>query len=304
MRIEVHEEEPIRIDNYISKEVEWTSRSAVQKWIKNGAVALNGKVVLKSNVKVKEGDLIEISVPKEEEIKLEPENIPLDIVYEDEYLVVINKPAGMVVHPGAGVTSGTLVNALLYHFQKLSSLDATRPGIVHRLDKDTSGLMIVAKDDIAHRKLSDMLKERTIKKSYLAILIGKFQKESGTIIAPIGRNVYDRKKMGIRDDGRYAETGYKVLEIYRGFSLVEFYLKTGRTHQIRVHSKFVGHPIAGDITYGGKISNKDFFFVKRQMLHSNELKFYHPITGEFLEFVSELPEDFLKMLTILREKYS
>lgn len=297
-------EKKTRLDLFISKELEWSSRSAVQKWIADGCVSVNGKIVSKTGYAVENGDSIEIQIPEKDEITLIPEEIPLSIVYEDEYLVVINKPAGLVVHPGAGVQSGTLVNALLHHFKSLSSVDATRPGIVHRLDKDTSGLMIVAKDDIAHRKLSDMLKERTVKRVYMGILVGKFEKTSGNIIAPIGRNEDDRKKMAVNVRGRYAETKYTVLEIFRGYSLVEFSLKTGRTHQIRVHSKFAGHPILGDITYGGKATDKKLACVNRQMLHAQKLSFHHPVSGEFLQFETVLPEDFQHTLNVLYEQFS
>ena len=204
-------EKSVRLDVFISKELEWSSRSVVQKWIADGCVSVNGKVVQKTGYAVGNGDVIDIQIPEKDEITLEPEEIPLSIVYEDEYLVVINKPAGLVVHPGAGVQSGTLVNALLHHFKSLSAVDATRPGIVHRLDKDTSGLMIVAKDDIAHRKLSDMLKERTVKSVYMGILVGKFEKTSGNIMAPIGRNEDERKKIEVNVLGCYVETKYTGL---------------------------------------------------------------------------------------------
>ncbi len=304
MELQVNSEQPIRLDVYISKEYEWSSRSAVQKWIQDGHVSVNGKTIIKTGYSLSFGDAIVINVPEKEAIELLPEDIPLDIVFEDEYLVVINKPAGLVVHPGAGVTGGTIVNALLHHFKTLSAVDTTRPGIVHRLDKDTSGLMIVAKDDISHRKLSDMLKERTVKRVYMGLLVGKFEKTTGNIIAPIGRNVDDRKKMSVNIDGRYAETKYTVLEVFRGYSLVEFTLKTGRTHQIRVHSKFSGHPILGDVTYGGKPCDKKLAFVKRQMLHAQKLSFHHPISGEFMQFETVLPADFQHTLEVLYELFN
>ncbi len=297
-------EKSIRLDVFISKELEWSSRSAIQKWIADGCVAVNGTIIIKTGYALNNGDTIDIQVPEKEKILLLPEEIPLTIVYEDEYLVVINKPSGLVVHPGAGVQSGTLVNALLHHFSSLSAVDTTRPGIVHRLDKDTSGLMIVAKDDIAHRKLSDMLKERTVKRVYMGILVGKFEKTSGNIIAPIGRNDDDRKKMAVNVRGRYAETKYTVLEVFRGYSLVEFSLKTGRTHQIRVHSKFMGHPILGDVIYGGKATEKKLACVTRQMLHAQKLSFHHPVSGEFMQFETVLPDDFQHTLDVLYELFS
>lgn len=246
-----------RIDSFLASELDYT-RSYLKKLILNGLVKVNGSSI-KPNYKLKEGDSVDVNIPEAEKIDLMPENIPLDIIYEDDDIIVINKPQGMVVHPAPGNYSGTLVNALLYHCKNLSGINGElRPGIVHRLDKDTSGVMVVAKNDKAHLDLSNQIKERTILKKYIAIVEGVIKDDEGSIEAPIGRDHVERKKMAVTEDGRYALTLYKVLERYKNNSLIEATIKTGRTHQIRVHMSYIGHPIVGDEVYGYK--NKDLIF--------------------------------------------
>lgn len=302
-----------RIDKFLSSYDSTLSRSFIQRLIDNGSVTVNGKFA-KSSYKLKEGDEIKIEIPELEPSTVKPEPIPLDILYEDESVIVINKPAGMVVHPAAGNYSGTLVNALLYHCRNtLSGIGGIeRPGIVHRLDKDTSGLLMVAKDDFTHNHLSKQLKERTIVRKYLALVKGNIKEDSKKIEIPIGRHVSDRKKMSIKTKrGRIAITEFTVMERFGDYTLLEIRLKTGRTHQIRVHLSAIGHPVAGDRVYGKssrptlmgapkfQISN---FSIPRQMLHAAILGFIHPKTGKYLEFNAQLPDDMKDILIFLRRK--
>ena len=274
------------------------SRSASQKLLKDGVVFVNGAVASK-NYKVRLGDVVEFESPEAVECDAIPQNIPLDIVYEDSHLLVVNKPKGMVVHPAAGNPDNTLVNALLYHCgDSLSGINGViRPGIVHRIDKDTSGLLVVAKNDTAHVSLAEQIKSHSFDRFYEAICCGCFEERKGTIDAPIGRHPKDRKKMAIVSDGRNAVTHYEVIADYVGFSHVRFRLETGRTHQIRVHTSSKGHPIAGDTVYGAR----DKLGVEGQCLHARSISFIHPATNELMRFESPLPEYFLNALEKLRK---
>lgn len=292
------EDEGKRIDVFLAAELDYT-RSYIKKLIVDGLVFVNGKTV-KPSYKVKENDEVVVNIPEAEKIDVLPENIPLDILYEDDDIIVINKPQGMVVHPAPGNYSGTLVNALLYHCKNLSGINGIlRPGIVHRLDKDTSGVMVIAKNDKAHISLSNQIKERSVFKKYVAIVEGVIKDEEGKIETLIGRHPVDRKKMAVIEDGRYALTLYKVLERFKENTLVEVVIKTGRTHQIRVHMAYIGHPVVGDHVYGFK---KQKFKLEGQALHSRVLGFIHPTKGVYMEFEAPLPEYFKKLIEILRNK--
>jgi 23S rRNA pseudouridine1911/1915/1917 synthase len=292
------EDEGKRIDVFLAAELDYT-RSYIKKLIVDGLVFVNGKTI-KPSYKVKENDEVVVNIPEAEKIDVLPENIPLDILYEDDDIIVINKPQGMVVHPAPGNYSGTLVNALLYHCKNLSGINCIlRPGIVHRLDKDTSGVMVVAKNDKAHMSLSNQIKERSVVKKYVAIVEGVIKEEEGKVEAPIGRHPVDRKKMAVIEDGRYALTLYKVLERFKENTLIEAVIKTGRTHQIRVHMAYIGHPVVGDPIYGFK---KQKFKLEGQALHSRVLGFMHPTKGVYMEFEAPLPEYFKKLIEILRNK--
>lgn len=285
-----------RIDKVLSEELIAYSRSQIQQWLKDSLVRVNNKVV-KANYKVQPADEVIIQLPKPKMMVVSPENIPLDIVYEDQDVVVINKPQGMVVHPSAGHFKGTMVHALLYHIKDLSSInDVIRPGIVHRIDKDTSGLLIVAKNNQAHEALAKQLKDKTILRKYIALVHGEVPHEQGTIDAPIGRSKTNRKMQAIIKDGRSAVTHFKVLEKFTGYTLIELQLETGRTHQIRVHMKYIGHPVAGDPVYGSKKTLKG----EGQFLHAKVLGFTHPTTHERMVFEAPLPEIFQNTLTKLR----
>lgn len=286
-----------RIDKVLSQELADYSRSQIQQWLKDERVMVNGTTV-KANYKVKTGDQVTIAVPEPTVLELTPENIPLEIVYEDEDVAVVNKPQGMVVHPSAGHPNGTLVNALLFHMQNLSSInDVIRPGIVHRIDKDTSGLLMIAKNDFAHESLAKQLKEKTSLRKYVALVHGVIPHEKGVIDAPIGRSKTDRKMQAVIEEGKPAVTHFQVLERFADFTLVELQLETGRTHQIRVHMKYIGYPLAGDPVYGPKKTLPG----KGQFLHAQVLGFEHPRTGEFLTFTAPLPEIFQKTLEKLRK---
>lgn len=286
-----------RIDKVLSQELADYSRSQIQQWLKDERVMVNGTTV-KANYKVKAGDQVTIAVPEPTVLELTPENIPLEIVYEDEDVAVVNKPQGMVVHPSAGHPNGTLVNALLFHIQNLSSInDVIRPGIVHRIDKDTSGLLMIAKNDFAHESLAKQLKEKTSLRKYVALIHGVIPHEKGVIDAPIGRSKTDRKMQAVIEEGKPAVTHFQVLERFADFTLVELQLETGRTHQIRVHMKYIGYPLAGDPVYGPKKTLPG----KGQFLHAQVLGFEHPRTGEFLTFTAPLPEVFQKTLEKLRK---
>ena len=297
-----------RIDTVVG-EREKISRSAAAKLVEDGMVLVNGARVAK-NYKIKENDKIDVYHPDVQPCEVVPQDIPLDIVYEDNDIIVINKPKGMVVHPAAGNPDGTLVNALLYHCgDSLSGIGGVaRPGIVHRIDKDTSGLLVVAKNDESHLSLSGQLKTHSVSRVYHAIAIGNFKDVSGTVDAPIGRHPTDRKKMAVIKNREYtardAVTHYRVVERFNGFSYIQCVLETGRTHQIRVHMSYLGHPLLGDTVYGGdktkfQVLHKDC--INGQCLHAKELHFVHPKTHDLLTFTSPLPPDFEKTLDILRK---
>ena len=297
------EDADIRIDKYLSEESENLSRNYIQKLIADGNLIVNDKPV-KSNYKVKEGDVIRLSVPDSIQPEIHPENISLNIIYEDNDLIVVNKPKDMVVHPAAGHYSGTLVNALMYHCTDLSGINGImRPGIVHRIDKDTSGLLVCAKNDFAHNSLAEQLKVHSITRKYEAIVIGTFKDNEGTVSAPIGRSVNDRKLMAVNlKNGKDAVTHYRVLKGFSKYSHIECRLETGRTHQIRVHMKSINHPLLGDTIYGGKLCEYklDGNYLCGQTLHARVLGFVHPRTGEYMEFTSELPQYFQKLLEVLK----
>lgn len=292
----IHEESG-RIDKVLNERLKDYSRSQIQQWIKDGQVSVDDQPI-KANYKVSKGDQILIRIPEPEELELLPEDLQLDIVYEDEDVVVVNKPQGMVVHPSAGHSHGTLVNGLLHQIKDLSTInDVVRPGIVHRIDKDTSGLLMVAKNDQAHEALAKQLKDKTSLRKYVALLHGEIPHEKGRIEAPIGRSKVDRKMQAVIEGGKEAVTHFEVLERFAGFTLIELQLETGRTHQIRVHMQYIGYPVAGDPLYGPKKTLKG----NGQFLHAKLLGFTHPKTGENLVFEAPLPEIFQKTLKQLRE---
>lgn len=298
-RLEVEENENRRIDIYLSEKLEDMSRASVKKLIVEGNILVNEKFI-KPKYIVKSGDLIEVTFEeKEEAIEILKEDIPLEIVYEDSDLAVINKPQGMVVHPATGNMVGTLVNALLYKFDTLSTLNGEdRPGIVHRIDKDTSGLLMIAKNDFTHEGLAKQLKEHTTTRKYYALVEGPIKEESSTIDAPIGRHRIDRKRMTVTEtNSKNALTHFKVIERFEKYTLIEAKLETGRTHQIRVHMTYINHPVVGDPVYGYKNQK---FNLQGQLLFAKKIGFIHPRSGEYLEFEAELPEYFTKILTILR----
>ncbi len=289
-----------RIDVFLSEQTGFT-RSRIKKMIEDGDVTANGVAVTKSGTVLPSSVIVEVFVDDPVEISVEAENIPLDIVYEDGDVVVINKPCGLVTHPCAGTPNGTLVNALMYHVKDLSGINGVfRPGIVHRLDKDTTGLIVIAKNDKAHLSLASQIEKKTAGRYYLALLEGNIKEDEGVIDEPIGRHKKDRKKMAVDKDGRRALTYYTVMERFGGkYTLVKFKLGTGRTHQIRVHSKFIGHPVVGDPLYNGK----EEFGLKTQLLHAFRLEFNHPSTGERMVFSAPLPEIFQKTLKKLSNIY-
>ena len=291
-------ESGVRIDKFIADNADGISRSYAAKLCEEGLVTADGKTVDKK-LKLKGTEVIEIDVPEPESIEVEPENIPIDIVYEDDDVIVVNKPQGMCVHPAPGNESGTLVNALMYHCgDSLSAINGViRPGIVHRIDMDTSGLLVCAKNDDAHNKLSEQLKERKALRKYNALVNGNIKEDSIVIDKPIARNPIDRKKMAVVYGGREAITHVNVLERFGRYTLVECILETGRTHQIRVHMASIGHSIVGDKVYGIK---KEKFNLNGQLLHAKTIGFKHPRTGEIMEFTSPLPEYFEDVLDKLR----
>ena len=288
-----------RIDRFLSGEMENLSRSYIQKLIKDGNLSVNGAAV-KPNYKVARGDSICVRIPGPEVLDVLPENIPLDILYEDDDILVVNKPKGMVVHPAPGHSSHTLVNAVLYHCgNELSGINGViRPGIVHRIDMDTTGSLVICKNDRAHQILAEQLKEHSITRKYHAIVHGNFREDSGTVNASIGRHPTDRKKMSTKSSsGRPAVTHYRVLERFGNYTYIECELETGRTHQIRVHMSSIGHPILGDSVYG---PSKCPFSLQGQTLHAKILGFRHPSTGEYVEFDAPLPDYFVRLLSALR----
>ena len=284
-----------RIDKAVCELCNELTRSAVQKLIEQGSVSINSSVVTK-NKKVKSGDKISVIIPEARELEIEAENIPLDIRYEDSDLLVVNKPKGMVVHPAAGNYDKTLVNALLYHCKdSLSGINGViRPGIVHRIDKDTSGLLIVAKNDFSHISLAEQIKAHSFTREYQTVVYGHFKVDSGTVEAPIGRHPVDRKKMAVtQKNSKHAVTHYNIVDTYRDFTHLRVQLETGRTHQIRVHMSYIGHPVAGDPVYGPK---KIITSLEGQCLHAGLIGFKHPRTNKYIEIESELPEYFTKFL--------
>lgn len=284
----------VRLDAYIAKMKSDISRTMIQKLIEKGNILVNGKSK-KISYKVQIGDEIELNIPEAKEIELKAENIPVEVVYEDNDIIVVNKPKGMVVHPANGNPDGTLVNAIMAMCKdSLSGIGGEiRPGIVHRLDKDTSGLLIVAKNDKAHINMSEQIKNREVKKIYIALVRGVVSENEATINMPIGRSTKDRKKMAVRKDGKEAVTHFKVLKRYNKYTLLEVKIDTGRTHQIRVHMAEIGHPVVGDMVYS---NGKNEFGVEGQMLHAKSLDFRHPITGNQMHLEAKLPEYFEKVL--------
>lgn len=295
------EQQPTRLDKLLTEFLPDYSRSALSQLIADGMVQLNGKQAAKS-VKPKKGDILLVSLPDPVEPDAQPEDIPLNIVYEDNSLLVVNKPKGMVVHPAAGNYNGTLVNGLLYHCKgSLSGIGGQlRPGIVHRIDKNTSGLLVVAKTDTAHSFLSQQMAEHTVQRTYHAVAYGRFREQEGFVEGNIGRHPQDRKKMAVvSTGGKYAYTGWKVLEQFQGFAYLQLQLKTGRTHQIRVHMASIGHPLAGDDVYGPKAVIQK---LQGQCLHAKTLGFVHPESRQWMQFDSPLPEYFEQFLQTLKKE--
>ncbi|OLN22846.1 pseudouridine synthase [Domibacillus antri] len=287
-----------RIDKLAAAQNEQYSRTQVQEWLKEGRVLVNGKPV-KANYKAAAGDEVEVNIPEPEELHIAAEDLNLDVYYEDADVIVVNKPRGMVVHPAPGHVTGTLVNGLMFHCQDLSGINGVmRPGIVHRIDKDTSGLLMVAKNDMAHEKLVNQLVNKTVTRKYKAIVHGVIQHDFGTIDAPIGRDTKDRQKMAVIDHGKAAVTHFHVIERFDEFTLVECELETGRTHQIRVHMKYIGFPLAGDPKYGPRKTLN----IDGQALHAGVLGFDHPRTGEYMEFEAPAPKEFEDLVIELKKK--
>jgi len=292
----LEEQKGDRIDKVISSLDEEWSRTQVQQWIKEGHITVNGQQI-KTNYKCSLNDKIEITIPDPEELDVVPEDLNLEIYYEDSDVLVVNKPRGMVVHPAPGHMSGTLVNGLMFHCKDLSGINGVlRPGIVHRIDKDTSGLLMVAKNDLAHESLVNQLVAKSVTRKYKAIVHGVIPHDFGTVDAPLGRDTKDRQSMTVVDHGKHAVTHFHVLERFKDFTFVECQLETGRTHQIRVHMKYIGYPLAGDPKYGPKKT----LDIDGQALHAGILGFNHPRTNEYLEFEAPMPEDIELLLTQLR----
>lgn len=288
----------VRVDKAVSSIDEDWSRSQIANWVKDGAVKVNGETV-KPNYKVRLEDIIIVTPPVLEELDVVPEDLNLEIVYEDADVLVVNKPKGMVVHPAPGHSRGTLVNGLMHHVKDLSGINGVvRPGIVHRIDKDTSGLLMVAKNDASHHSLVDQLVKKSVTRKYVALVHGHIPHDKGTIDAPIARDAKDRQKMAVIDKGKNAVTHFRVLERFGNFTLVECRLETGRTHQIRVHMKYIGYPLVGDPKYGPKKTMD----IGGQALHAEVIGFNHPKTGEYMEFSAEPPAEFAALLESLRDK--
>jgi len=307
-----HKQSKERIDIYLAHQIQNATRTKVRGAIDQGLVLVDGKRV-KASHSVAPGEVIEVTLPRPPRPDARPENIPLEIVYEDDQLLVVNKPAGMVTHPAYGNYTGTLVNALLHHCRSLSTVNSEmRPGIVHRLDKDTTGLMVVAKNDVAHHYLAKQFSRRTIEREYWAIVWGRFQNQAGTIESALGRSKRDRKKVAVTSEGKHAVTDYEVVKEFEYLSLIRLKLRTGRTHQIRVHLAHIGHPVFGDPTYGGRVhtwgglegkkAQQAFNLLKlvgRQSLHAKTIGFIHPATKGKVKFESELPADMKEVLAHL-----
>ena len=289
--------ENMRLDAYIASKITNLSRTNIQRLIEEENILVNGQKK-KISYKVQNGDVIQINIPDAKETSIKAENIPVEVVYEDKDIIVVNKPKGMVVHPANGNPDGTLVNAIMAMCKgSLSGIGGEiRPGIVHRLDKDTSGLLIVAKNDLAHINMSNQIKDRQVKKIYIALVKGNINENEATINMPIGRSTKDRKKMAVRKDGKEAVTHFKVLKRYKNYTLLEVKIDTGRTHQIRVHMAEIGHPVVGDMVYS---KGKNEFGVEGQMLHAKSLDFKHPITGKEMHLEAKLPKYFEKVLAKL-----
>ncbi|ADH99177.1 RluA family pseudouridine synthase [Salisediminibacterium selenitireducens] len=296
------DEQGKRLDKWLTDQSDDWSRSLTQSWIQEGYVTVNDETS-KANYKLKIGDVVRVKVPEVEELEITAEDLDLDIVYEDQDVIVVNKPAGMVVHPAPGHPSGTLVNGLMYHCQDLSGINGVaRPGIVHRIDKDTSGLLMVAKHDKAHESLVDQLKNKTTIRQYEALVVGTIPHEKGTVDAPIGRDPQDRQKMTVTEENaRDAVTHFQVIERMNGYTHVLCELETGRTHQIRVHMKYIGYPIVGDPKYGPR--KKHDFSIEGQALHARTLGFVHPVTGEQMTFEAEVPERFKETLDQMKREF-
>ncbi|MEW8972755.1 MAG: RluA family pseudouridine synthase [Tissierellaceae bacterium] len=291
-------EDEDRLDTYLSKKLDEVSRTYIQKMIRDGSVLVNGDKK-KPRYLLKEGDYIQVDFPKPKVLEIQPEDIDIDIIYEDEDIAIVNKSVGMVVHPASGNIRGTLVNALLYHLDSLSSFnEAFRPGIVHRLDKDTSGLMVIAKNNDAHRFLAEKLVNRDFKREYIALVHGSIDREYGLIDAPIGRDQRDRRRMTVTEkNSKEAITEYSVLQKFKDYTLIQARLQTGRMHQIRVHFQYIGHPVVGDPVYSFK---KDEFGLKTQLLHAIRIGFVHPRTGEYIEFETQIPTRFTDIMNRLQ----
>ena len=296
IQFQINNCEQIRVDVFLSDKLNFT-RSKIKKLCDEDCISVNGKII-KANKIIKLGDLIEVILPDIKNLDAEPQDIPIEIVYQDNDVAVINKPQGMTVHAGSGTNGSTLVNALLYHLDNLSGINGViRPGIVHRIDKNTSGLLVVAKNDDAHVKLAKQLENKTCKRIYVALLEGVVKEDKGRISTFIGRNPKDRTKMSVLPNGREAITDFKVIERFKNYTLCEFSLKTGRTHQIRVHAKHMGHPIVGDKEYGYKNQK---FNLDGQLLHARQLEFIHPKSGEKVSFSAPIPQYFEKVLNSIR----
>ncbi len=296
---EIQEEQQMRLDKYLAEQFPEQTRSYLQKLIKEGLILVNGKTV-KSGYQLSKGDEVSVTIPEPKELDVEPQKMDLDIVYEDDDVILINKPKGMVVHPAPGHTTDTLVNGLLYHCKdNLSGINGVaRPGIVHRIDRDTTGILIVCKNDMSHNSIAAQLKEHSINRRYRALVHGNLKDDTGTVEGPIGRHPVDRKKMAINErNGKPAVTHYTVLERFGSYTLIECKLETGRTHQIRVHMTSIGHPLVGDEVYGPA---KCPFKLQGQCLHAMVLGFVHPRTGEYMEFSADLPAYFEELLRKLR----
>lgn len=298
IEIYVNEEDNERLDAFLANEINEVSRTYIKKIIKDDLVLVNGSVQ-KPRYLVQEGDYITVNMPSPVKLEVLAEDIPLNIIYEDEDIVIINKEQGMVVHPAPGNYTGTLVNALLFQIKNLSSINGViRPGIIHRLDKDTSGIIMVAKNDESHRFLSEQLKDRNVKREYIAIVHGVLNNAVGIINAPIGRDPRDRKKMTvINTNSKQAITHYSVIEEFTKYSLIRAQLETGRTHQIRVHLAYINHPVVGDMVYSRNPNN---FNINKQLLHAKKLGFIHPRTKEYMEFETAIPQNFIEVLKILK----